>query len=318
MRKSMVALAAVALFTACDGNPFSTADTASSTTSTTTTTASTIPATISNNLSTFTYDPVAQTVSVAISGLDSTPTSVAYTRNLAAEAGLPAGYEAYSIQEDALDRLFVAVARQSADGSVRAGVASDGGQFNRFFSGAHYERTGDFTPPTIGTGPGAGQVSYAGGYVGLDNWSGPNPTLPAGADPSLQMSGPGRVTGNVFINANFSDMQLNGSVFNRRAIDLVTVANPTGTPLANLILIPGSIGADGTFSGDIELQSGTITDIGDYAGIFGGTDAASLGGALVVTNFLDGIDTESETGIFVLTQCGMTGADAVLCAGPAP
>ncbi len=312
MRKSMTALAAVIVFTACDGNPFEADDTTGDTTATDTgTETSAIPDTLANNLSAIDYDPVAKTLTVEISALDTTPFTATYSRNLVVEASTP-GYEAYSVQEDALDRLFVALVAESGDGSVQAAVAADGGQFNRFFSGAYYERTGSFDPPDIGTGPGAGQVSYAGQYAGLDNYSGPQPVLPPGADPTLQMAGPGLVTGDVFINANFADMKINGSVFNR-----VRVSDAFA--LDSLILVPTDIAADGTFFGsEIEKPGVVGTDIGDYGGIIGGVDGMSLAGTLVIDSFDDTLENESERGIFVLTQCGMPGEDATLCAGTAP
>lgn len=316
MRKPMMALAAVFVFTACDGNPFVTTTETTDPTTTTTVSATAVPDVLKNNLTSLTYDPVAKTVTVAISGIDSTPDSVTYTRNLAAEASLGAGYEAYSVQEDALDRLFVAVVRESFDESVRAGVVSDGGQFNSFAWGSHYERTGNFDKPEIGTGPGAGQVSYAGNYVGLDNWSGPNPTLPPGTDPSIQPQGPGRVTGQVFINANFSDMQLNGSVFNRAAIDLDPGLYPTGFPLDTIVLRMTDITADGTFLGNVEPDGAPDQVLGQYGGLFGGVDSASLGGTLFIDEYA-GAGTH-ETGVFVLTQCGMAGEDVALCTGTAP
>ncbi len=325
MRKQLTVLAVVAGLVACDGNPFETPPEETTTDPGTTTpdpdpnapevTEAGIPIILANNLQSVTYDPVAKTLSVQILGLDSTPTSVAYSRNLAAEAGLPAGYEAYSIQEDALDRLFLGVARESADGSVRAAAVSDGGQFNRFFSGGFYERDGAFTPPTIGDGPGTGQVSYAGDYVGLDNYSGPVPPLPPGADPSLQMQGPGRVTGEVFINANFDDMLVNGSVFNRARLD-----NPLLPLLTDLVLVSTDISTEGTFLGIVETLDGIdFVKVGDYGGIFGGADAAALGGVLKI----DAYDSDlspliSETGVFVLTQCGQPGEDVALCTGTAP
>ncbi len=320
MRKSLTALAAVVVFTACDGNPFESDETDGGTaTDPEPVTTEAIPDSLASNLKSITYDPVAKTLTVEIAGIDGSSAAATYARNAAAEAGLPAGVEAYSLQEDPLDRFFVALVKESADGTVRAGVVSDGGQFNRFFSGGYYERDGEFTPPTSTGAAGSGQVSYAGDYAGLDNWSGPVPPLPPGSDPSFQMQAPGRVTGRVFINANFDDMQINGSVFDRTAIDL-----PTTSPLYSLdtlILVPGSIAADGTFFGDsIELDVVDPQDIGDYGGIIGGLDGASLGGVLVITNFIDDalMINESETGFFVLTQCGMPGEDATLCASVAP
>lgn len=320
MHRYLAVLAVAAALAACDGNPFLVEDTSGETPDPTdpgtpTTTDAGIPLELAKNVTEVSYDPVAKTLSVTIAGLDSTPVSVPYARNLAAEAGLPAGYEAYSIQEDALDRLFVGVARETADGSTRGVIASDGGQFNRFFAGGYFERDGGFTPPTIGSGPGAGQVSYAGGYVGLDNYSGPLPALPPGADPALQMQGPGRIEGDVFINANFSDMLVNGAVYNRVRLD-----NPLLPPLTDLILIATDISSEGTFIGFVETLDGAdIKEVGNYGGIFGGTDASGLSGVLVIDAFdSDLSDQISETGLFVLNQCGKPGEDVALCAGTAP
>ncbi len=321
MRKQLTVLAVVAGLVACDGNPFETPPEETTTDPGTTpdpdpnapeVNEAGIPVALAKNLSAVTYDPVAKTLAVTISGIDSTPVSVAYTRLPAAEVGLPAGYEAYTVQEDPLDRLFLGVARESADGSVRGVAVSDGGQFNRFFAGGFYERDGGFTPPAVGDGPGAGQVSYAGGYVGLDNYSGPLPPVP---DPALQMQGPGRVEGDVFINANFSDMLVNGSVYNRMRLD-----NPLLPPLTDLVLVATDITTDGQFLGTVETTiDGTITGVGDYGGIFGGADASSLAGVLVIDSFDPDLgDAISETGVFVLTQCGQPGEDVTLCTGTAP
>ena len=321
MRNYLTAFAVVAGLVACDGNPFVTEETPPAAAdpdpvepdpNAPEVTDAGIPTALANNLRSVTYDPVAMTLSVEISGLDGTPTSVPYTRNLAAEAGLPAGYEAYSIQEDALDRLFVGVARESADGSVRGVAVSDGGQFNRFFAGGYYERTGGFTPPTVGAGPGAGQVSYAGNYAGLDNYSGPLPPVP---DPALQMQGPGRVTGDVFINANFDDMLVNGTVYNRVRLD-----NALLPALTDLVLISTDITTEGTFLGSVETLDGTdFANVGNYGGTFGGTDASGLAGVLKIDAFDSDLSTLiSETGVFVLTQCGKPGEDVTLCAGTAP
>lgn len=320
MHRFFAALAVAAALAACDGNPFLVVDDTTAEppvdptdpTEEPTTNADGIPLTLARNLSEVVYDPVAKTLSVTVTGIDSTPVSVPYTRNLAAEAGLGPGYEAYSIQEDALDRLFVGVARQTADGSTRGVIVSDGGQFNRFFAGGLYERDGGFTPPAIGAGPGAGQVSYAGKYVGLDNYSGPFPPVP---DPALQMQGPGRIDGDVFINANFSDMLVNGAVYNRVRLD-----NGLLPPLTDLVLVATDITAEGNFVGIVETTiDGTITEVGDYGGLFGGIDAAGLAGVLVIDEFDPDLGTGiSETGLFVLTQCGKPGENVTLCAGTAP
>ena len=321
MRKHIAVLAVAVALAACDGNPFLVADDGAETpdppdpgTGPETTEAG-VPVVLAKNLNSVTYDPVAQTLTVELSGIDGTPVPVAYARNLAAEAGLPPGYEAYSIQEDALDRLFVGVARESADGSVRGVVVSDGGQFNRFFAGGFFERDGGFSPPAVGAGPGAGQVSYAGSYVGLDNYSGPLPPLPPGTDPALQMQGPGRVTGDVFINANFADMLVNGAVYNRVRLD-----NAALPALTDLVLVATDINTEGGFIGTVEtLDGGNVSEVGTYGGIFGGADAAGLAGVLVIDSFDADLSQEiSETGQHVLTQCGKPGEDVTLCAGTAP
>lgn len=335
MRNTVAALAVLCLLAGCDGNPLVaglTADdgttddgttddgtTGDDTTTTddgttdddATTTADGVALTVARNLESIVYDPVAETLFVTVESIDGTPVSAEYTRNAAAEAALPAGYQAYSLQEDALDRFFLAVVKQSTDGSVIGAAVADGGQFNYEFSGGWYQRTGEFTPPEIGTGPGQGQVSYAGDYVGLDDWTGIVPTIPGTADPSTQPRGPGRVTGQVFINANFADMSLNGSIFNRNAID-------SAIALDTLVLAVNTINADGTFTGNVEPFGETGNDIGDYAGVFGGVDAASVGIAILIENYTDLVENETETGIMVLTQCGKTGEDATLCAGTAP
>ena len=122
-----------------------------------------------------------------------------------------------------------------------------------------------------------------------------------------------------------AEVSFNGSlseVFNRVLLDQPTVTNPLGSPhqVPTLILTPGNIAADGTFSGDtIEASiGGTVQGIGSYAGVFGGANAASMAGGLIIQNFDPNRENESEHGFWVLTQCGQTGEDAALCAGTAP
>lgn len=130
----------------------------------------TVPDTLAVNMSSFTYDPDNDSLQVAIEGLDGTSSGdaglVNYTRNATLDTGV---YKAYSLQEDALDRIFVALAATSEDGSVTAVTAGNGGQFSKYFAGGVYSRKGDFTPPVIGDGPGKGQVSYADDYAAVSN-----------------------------------------------------------------------------------------------------------------------------------------------------
>jgi hypothetical protein len=241
------------------------------------------------------------TLQVNINYLDSTPRLVDYERVPLLDTG---GYIAFMIQEDALDRLFVALARQSDDGSLRASTVADGGQFNRYFGGGVYARTGDFQRPAIGTGPGAGQVSYAGSYAAVTNVDvvrgSPTDVAKAvlpGTDPVLIPGQSSRVSGDIFFNVNFLDDSINGAIYNRVLID-------QSLPLADIVLVRASIAADGTFLGGAEYNDGNNTGVGVYGGIFGGVGANSLAGLVNLDEFNKDWQNEREHGVFVLTQCG--------------
>lgn len=274
-----------------------------------------VPDTLKGSVDSIVYDADTETFQIAISGLDTTPVVATWARRPSMDV---AGYLAFAVQEDALDRLFVGLAAESSDKSVRAAVAGDGGQFNRVFAGTIYQRTGAYTPPdATGPGPAAGQVSYAGSYVGLMNGGGDGSELiapPPGTDPTLLPGQPARVTGDVFINANFGDNLVNGAVINRVIVD-------GAFGLESIVLVPTSITTAGTFTGEVERYIPNEAPIGVYGGVFGGTDAASVAGAIMLTDVFDDTNTlmenATERGIFVLTQCGLPGDDA-LCAGAAP
>lgn len=293
----------------------------------------TVPATLAVNMSSFTYDPDNETLQVAIEGLDSTSTGdaalVTYTRNPTLDTGV---YQAYSVQEDALDRIFVALAATSEDGSVTGVTAGDGGQFSKYFAGGLYARKGDFTPPTVGDGPGKGQVSYAGDYAAVTNIPVQriSPTsIGAAVDSStpeaLMPYQPMRVAGKTFLNVNFQDNSVNGSIYDRNMIDTMD-----GVPvrLETVYLTPADIASDGTFSGGTARRDSAGT--GAYGGIFGGTDANSVAGLVHLEAsqvYLAGsnpdtasgtqIDNAQEHGVFVLTQCGANNTSAV-CSAVAP
>lgn len=258
----------------------------------------TVPDALKVNLTDVNFDGT--TMKVTISSLDSTPTEVTYDRD--ARLDVP-GYTAYRMQEDSLDRIFVALGAVSEDGSVAAVTAGDGGQFNTYFAGGSYSRDGSFDAPTIGTGPAAGQVSYAGSYAAVTNVAAPRDggsddvaiPITGSVDSTLVPGQPSRVTGDIFLNANFADNAVNGSIYNRQLVDY-------GMTLAEVILVPGAIAEDGTFSGDAENSGQSI--IGSYGGVFGGVDAHSVAGLVQLTEFSDSLENEQEHGVFVLTQCG--------------
>ena len=279
-----------------------------------------VPSVLAHNVDSILYSARNQTINVTMTGVDSTPAAASFVRNAALDVP---GYEAFTVQEDALDRFFIALAAESADGSVQAGVAGDGGQFTRFYAGTHYSRTGGFdAPPVTGTGPGTGQVSYAGTYAGVTNLGlmrdpdtgahtiGSDQTLdvPAGTDESLFPHQAARVSGDIFLNANFADNLVNGAVYNREIVD-------TNMALATIYLVDGAIDANGTFTGAINLEDHTV--VGDFAGVFGGTDAASVAGTTHLSGFEDAFDNEEEYGVFVLGQCGNSGASSI-CDDVAP
>lgn len=293
----------------------------------------TVPEALSVNMSSFSYDANNDSLQIAIQSLDSTATGdaalVTYNRTPSLDTGV---YKAYSVQEDALDRIFVALAATSDDGSVSAVTAGDGGQFTKYFAGGLYARSGDYTPPTVGNGAGQGQVSYAGDYAALTNIgvSRSSPTsiaLPvaAGTDSSLIPTQPGRVEGKIFLNANFQDNSVTGSIYDRNLID---TSDGTPVSLETVYLVPSDIATDGTFVGDTARRDSSVT--GTYGGIFGGTSASSVAGIVHLNAsqvYLAGADPNSATGtsidqaqehgVFVLTQCGASNSSGV-CSQVAP
>lgn len=258
-------------------------------------------------------DPSDDTIIVEGVNLDDTPFQTVYSRNQALDVP---GYSAFVAQDDRLDRIFVAVAAESPDGSVRAGSVSDGGQFNRFFRGNFYERDGAFTPPNVDENNGL--VSYAGLYAGITNLddldqdqSLPNDPTDPGETRPIQ---PRQTTGNVFVNVDFADNAVNGTIYDRQFTD--------GKQLASLTLIPTELDENGEFIGDVEFSGRPdVGDQGEYGGIIGGEEGSSLAGVLVLDNIFvpdesDPEDTQfdAEVGTFVLPKCGTDG-ESDICDG---
>lgn len=286
------------LLAGCDGNPFGTVGSGTTPGTGGGTSTSTIPGSLSVNVKAVAYDGT--NLAMQIEGLDSTPTVVPFTRYGALDVP---GYKAYKVQEDALDRMFVALAAESQDGATRAVAVADGGQFQRYYGGGYYERDGAFDRPSIGTGPGAGQVSYAGNYAGVTNVGVPGnpdalPVLP-GTNPAVIPDQPARVTGDIFMNVNFEDNLVNGTIYNRVITDI-------GFALDDVVLIPTGISDTGTFEGTVEGEAPNEGDVtGTYGGIFGGTNSSSVAGIVHLTAFEGSFDNEQEHGVFVLTECSL-------------
>lgn len=295
----------IGLLTACSStNPFTNGDDEGNG-GTGTPGTGTIPTAVAGNVTNVTYSPGSTTITVEGIDLDEIPFAAVYRRNAALDVP---GYQAYTVQDDPLDRHVTAFVMQSGNtGSVRGAVVVTGGQFNTYFGGTYYERDGGYTPPS-------GQVSYAGNYAGLTNVSGAGGDLlpvPAGTDPAVIPSQAGAVTGEIFLNANFADDSINGAIYNRVFVD-------GAIPLPDLALLPTAIADDGTFSGTVEYVGVVGQGIGNYGGIFGGPDAEGVAGGV----FLDewdgqgnplGLENEQEYGAFVLDQCGTAAANATIC-----
>lgn len=248
-----------------------------------------------------TYDGTDLTVTIP---LDSDSDTASYTA-----AGTSGTYNRYTQQDEPTDRFYTAFAKTSSDGSVTGVVVSDGGQFNRFFGGARVVQNSYDAPTT-------GLVSYGGEYVGLLNFGTDATGAPAVPGITPQVSA--EVTGTVFLNADFnSGGKVNGAIYDR-----TSTASGFAT-LEDIILADGTINADGTFEGVVEMPDTDLTNVGSFAGVFGGTNAASVGGVVdlgpgfLETVGLDGTLSsdqgsgfENEYGIFVLDQCPGGGSAA--------
>lgn len=280
------------------------------------------------------------TLLIAISAIDTTPIAATWQRAPALD--IP-GFQAFSVQEDALDRMFIGLSATSADGSASATVAGDGGQFNKVFQGVDYSRVGSYTPPiATSAGPGRGQVSYSGKYAGVLNGGSDDAArlpLPTDRDYAVEEipGQPARITGDVFMNANFADNLINGVVKNRVAVDLDISNDPasprfndgTGVPLEDVVMVVDGVGegnggrilANGTFSGRTERPNQVET--GQYGGVIGGRNGSSIAGGIFLDNSKvfdsdgEAIDNAVERGVFVLDQCGLTTSGGN-CVGTAP
>ncbi|WP_164659943.1 thymidylate synthase [Tropicibacter sp. Alg240-R139] len=302
MKRFWLGIVAAATVSACGGDTFSNSGSPENPVEPT----PTVPEAIAGDVTSVEYNKSNQTLTVTGSSLDNTPFDAVYTRN----AGLDVpGYEAYTTQDSSLDRHFTAFA-QERDG-VYATVVGGGPQFNAVIMGSNFGRDGTYTAPDASQ-EGSGLVSYAGTYVGILNTEGDGGDLLAVTDGTAEEVQPtqiAEITGVIYINADFADNSINGIVYER-------VIPDTGASLEDLSLFPGTITSDGSFDGEVRL--GADQAVGTYAGLFGGTDASAVAGALNVSNHIDGDSGQAlEYGIFVLAQCGTANADAI-CNQPQP
>lgn len=209
---------------------------------------------------------------------------------------------------------------------LSAVVAMDGGQFNRFFGGATVVQDSYTTPDE-------GLIYYQGNYAGLLNFDGELSAVGVDAPDVIRSLSPNDITGKVYLIADFVDVGRNGiegAVYDRVAnISVDGIADPATTNLKPLILVAGTINADGTFAGRAEFDNSD--GAGSYSGAFGGTEAAQVAGIIALSgDFVKGATDASdmligftgrdfalaqEYGIFVINQC-TSGADS--CFDPLP
>ena len=272
-----------------------------------------VPEAIARNLDLVSGSAGDASVTVQVTGLDGPAVPVSFARN--ANLDVP-GYLAYTYQDDRLDRFFVAMVQNSADGAMLGSAVISGGQFNEYYGGTYYERITGYTPET-------GQVSYAGSYVGLTNLNLRGDQLIAvlpGDDPAVWPLQPFIISADIFINANFDEPTriANGAIYNRIIVDTDLIAANGNQPsadgeLLDLALTQAAIDADGNFTGQVVLPDRTV--VGTYSGQFGGLNGSSVSGGLFLDgDWWDAADNENEIGLFVLNQCGEAGDDPI-CAG---
>ncbi|WIY27333.1 thymidylate synthase [Parasedimentitalea psychrophila] len=263
-----------------------------------------MPTALASDVDSVSYDSASQTLTISGVGLDETPYEASYIRNAALDR---AGYEAYTVQDSSLDRHTTAYVRQ-IEGAFAVAVAT-GGQFSYYMAGTNFGRTDAYTAPTTDQLSG-GIVSYAGTYVGLLNIAGDGgdllPVTPGTPGDVLPVQA-AEITGQVLINADFADNRINGTIYDREITDYPT------TIVETLRLKPTDIAEAGTFEG---VTSVGLVPVGEYGGIFSGTDAVAVAGSIHVKDHIAIPDIE-EYGIFVLGQCGGANSDP-LCNQPVP
>ena len=245
---------------------------------------STIPAALKGNLESVTYNPTGGpagngSLTAVIDPLDASPITATFDRDTTLDVP---GFQAFGYRETTSNRLFVALLATSATGAATAGVVGSG-QFTEMVWGANYTGSG-FSAPAAG-----GLASYAGNYAGVLNTgvAVPGPGTPF--DPIR----PHRVDGDVLLNADFTNNSVEGGIRNRTVMD-------TGAPLDNLFLQITEINADGSFGGTVAYAD-TAT-AGTYGGVFGGSGASAVAGAIEVAPIQGNTDL-LERGVFVADVC---------------
>jgi hypothetical protein len=272
-----------------------------------------VPAEIAVNLRSISYDPSdGGKLRVNLEGLTASSATATFVRAAALDID---GYEAYTYQETGLQRSHLAFVANGLRGSLRAATVADGGQFNQHYGGGTYARIDAYSAPVVKEGVETGQFSYAGTYAGVF-LPGPatHPTLPPGLTPYK----PYRVQGNALIDANFANSLVNGGVEDRWLLDDAgnkVDFNDDGVvddkdKLDPIVFRVNTIDDNGMFLGDVEFFGSPDNVIGSYGGMFGGTGASDIAGAIVI-NPIPGNKGIWEYGVFNLPRCDLAGASAL-------
>lgn len=316
-RTAAVCALALGLVACGDGNPFTTPVTDGDTTTGGGTEDTNVPESILNDIDRISFDADSNTLTVEGLTQDGVPLVNAYRP--IANTFAP-GYTTFTGQNDPLGRHATAFVA-SREG-IQGGVVMTGSQFNRFFGGSFFERTGTYTAPT--SPDSRFDVTYYGNYAGGLNLPGPATdilTPQPGLDPDVDLpTQTAYVRGLMFVNVDLNDMSVEGQIYNRTG---VFSANPDGSlassslpdegflDLPDIILIAGELTNDGTFSGDLEVAGNVGQDIGDFAGVIGGPDGSAMAGGTTLSEFDDRIENEIEYGVFVLDLCVAGNTDPI-------
>ncbi|MDO8882653.1 hypothetical protein [Pseudotabrizicola sp.] len=245
-----------------------------------------VPAEFQGNLRGATYNQSAGTLTVVIQPLGGNTREVTFQRDSTLDT---TGYEAFVSQATDANRYYVALFDTSADGAVSAGVAGSG-QFTEMVWGTTYSQDTAFSAPVNG-----GLATYTGRYAGiLNGGSIADPSLPPGSP--FEPVRPARTTGEVMINADFSNPgpALEGGIRGRRIVDI-------NAPLDDVFLRITAINPDGTFAGSVTFADQSAA--GTYAGTFGGAGGTAVAGALDLRP-ISGDSDVLERGTFVADRCG--------------
>ena len=298
MSKIRTSLMACLVLAACDGNPLAGGNGGNGGNGGGGGATDAVPALEAGNVTSAIYNPGDATIELNMTSQDATNLSATYERNAAFDVD---DYQAYTYQESSSNRYVVALVKEVGD--VKGLVAVEGGQFANYHAGGTYMRADLFSAPAAGV---AGPFNYSGSYAGMMNIGVPVPGPGGDLDPTRAY----RTTGRALITADFTEMTVSGGVDNRRILDPMVDANgvvdPTLDPTLDTIsLFETGITPGGTFEGKVHIGT---NDVGDYAGLFAGLNAAQVAALLVFQPYPSGVIMEH--GLIVLDNCVASGGPA--------